>query len=48
MDKAIDDRTEWRADERRWCREGKLSQPGWWDTEDSRGMQYENKNFLST
>src|SRR5262249_22713130 len=29
-DKAIADRAEWRADERRWCREGRLSQPGWW------------------
>jgi hypothetical protein len=24
------DRAEWRADERRWVREGKLPQPGWW------------------
>lgn len=30
VDKAISDRCEWRADERRWCREGKLPQPGWW------------------
>ncbi len=30
VEKAIADRTEWRADERRWCREGKLPQPGWW------------------
>jgi hypothetical protein len=30
LDKAIEDRGEWRADERRWCREGKLPQPGWW------------------
>jgi len=30
VDKAIRDRAEWRADERRWCREGKLPQPGWW------------------
>lgn len=30
VDKAIADRAEWRADERRWCREGKLPQPGWW------------------
>lgn len=30
VDKAISDRAEWRADERRWCREGKLPQPGWW------------------
>jgi hypothetical protein len=28
--KAIADRAEWRADERRWVREGKLPQPGWW------------------
>ena len=21
---------EWRADERRWCREGKLPYPSWW------------------
>ena len=30
VDKAIADRAEWRADERRWCREGKFPQPGWW------------------
>ncbi|MDZ7700059.1 MAG: hypothetical protein U5R49_25080 [Deltaproteobacteria bacterium] len=30
LDKPIADRAEWRADERRWCREGKLPQPGWW------------------
>jgi hypothetical protein len=30
LDKAIADRAQWRADERRWCREGKLPQPGWW------------------
>ena len=30
IDKAIADRIEWRADERRWVREGKLPQPGWW------------------
>ena len=30
VDKAIADRAEWRANERRWCREGKLPQPGWW------------------
>lgn len=30
IDKAIADRAEWRADERRWAREGKLLQPGWW------------------
>jgi SAM-dependent methyltransferase len=30
LDKAIADRAEWRADERRWCRQGVLPQPGWW------------------
>ncbi|MGA2451623.1 MAG: N-6 DNA methylase, partial [Polyangiaceae bacterium] len=30
VEKAIADRAEWRSDERRWCREGKLTQPGWW------------------
>lgn len=30
LDKAIADRADWRADERRWCREGKLPRPGWW------------------
>lgn len=30
VDKAIADRSEWRADERRWVREGKLPRPGWW------------------
>jgi len=30
IDKAINDRAEWRADERRWCREEKLPRPGWW------------------
>jgi hypothetical protein len=33
IDKAIADRAEWRADERRWVREGKLPQPGWWPEE---------------
>jgi hypothetical protein len=28
--RAIADRAAWRADERRWCREGKLPRPGWW------------------
>lgn len=32
VDRAIRDRVEWRGDERRWCREGKLPQPGWWKT----------------
>lgn len=30
VEKAIADRAEWRADERRWCHAGKLPQPGWW------------------
>jgi hypothetical protein len=30
VEKAIADRARWRADERRWCREGKLPGPGWW------------------
>jgi len=34
IDKAIEDRAEWRADERRWCREEKLPQPGWWMVKD--------------
>lgn len=29
-EKAIADRAQWRADERRRCRKGKLPQPGWW------------------
>jgi hypothetical protein len=29
--KAIADRAVWRDDERRWCREGKLPKPGWWE-----------------
>src|SRR5262249_3012736 len=33
LEKAIADRAEWRADERRWCREGKLPRPGWWKDE---------------
>ena len=31
LEKAISDRAKWRADERRWCRENKLPQPGWWN-----------------
>lgn len=31
VEKAIANRAEWRADERRWCREGKLPKCGWWD-----------------
>ena len=30
VDKAITDRAEWRADERRWVRQGKLPKCGWW------------------
>jgi hypothetical protein len=30
IERAIGDRALWRADERRWCREGKLPKPGWW------------------
>jgi len=31
VEKAIADRAEWRADERLWCREGKLPKCGWWE-----------------
>ena len=34
MGRAIEDRAVWRADERRWCREGKLPKPGWWQDRD--------------
>jgi len=30
VERAISDRPHWRADARRWIREGKLRQPGWW------------------
>lgn len=30
LERAISDRAKWRADERRWCREGKLPKLGWW------------------
>jgi hypothetical protein len=30
LQEAIQDRAEWRADERRWCRQDKLPRPGWW------------------
>ena len=44
VDKAIADRADWRAGERRWVREGKLPRPGWWPEgsagiEDDRAMQ---------
>ena len=32
VEQAIADRAEWRGDERRWCRDGKLPRPGWWVT----------------
>ena len=35
VDKAIADRAEWRADERRWVREGKLPLPGWWKSQEN-------------
>lgn len=39
VEKAITDRAAWRADERRWCREGKLAWPGWWpETPALRGL----------
>lgn len=31
VEKAIADRAAWRDDERRWCRQGKLPKPGWWE-----------------
>ncbi len=43
MDKAISDRIQWRSDERRWCREGKLPQPGWWRIKEE-GPSGETKN----
>ena len=33
LEEAIADRAAWRADERCWCREGKLPRPGWWPAE---------------
>ncbi len=41
VERAIADRAEWRADERRWCREGKLLQPGWWLETAARGHSRE-------
>jgi hypothetical protein len=38
VEKAIADRASWRADERRWCREGKLPQPGWWPSKEPAGV----------
>ena len=34
VDRAIADRAEWRADERRWVRQGILPRPGWWPEQD--------------
>jgi hypothetical protein len=34
IERAIEDRAVWRADERRWCREGKLPKLGWWQDRD--------------
>jgi len=31
VERAIAERAGWRSDERRWCREGKIPQPGWWE-----------------
>ena len=39
VDRAINDRAVWRADERRWCREGKLPKPGWWEAVEHPGPQ---------
>jgi len=36
VDKAIADRAEWRSDERRWVREGKLPECGWWPDREGR------------
>jgi hypothetical protein len=34
VERAIQDRATWRSDERRWCHEGKLPKPGWWQDRD--------------
>ena len=49
VDKAIADRAEWRADERRWVREGKLPQPGWWKVgrDEGGGMKAEETSGIS-
>jgi hypothetical protein len=39
VEKAIADRAEWRADERRWCRQGILPRPGWWVDSDGAAFQ---------
>jgi len=48
LDKAIADRAEWRADERRWCREGKLPHPGWWLQPDTEPSVCDRRPFAST
>ncbi|MBI2837083.1 MAG: hypothetical protein HYX75_02120 [Acidobacteria bacterium] len=45
VEKAIADRAEWRADERRWCRECKLPRPGWWPSGEQ-GLPYANDTPL--
>jgi hypothetical protein len=35
IEKAIADRADWRADERRWVRQGILPRPGWWPPKNS-------------
>jgi len=44
VDKAIADRAKWRADERRWVREGKLPQPGWWKEKDNGGVMMDESD----
>ena len=39
VDKAIADRAEWRADERRWVRKGILPRPGWWPERDEQTIE---------
>jgi hypothetical protein len=50
LDKAIADRADWRSDERRWVREGKLPQPGWWAEQKDQGARVneeETRSILS-
>jgi hypothetical protein len=41
IDRAIAERAEWRADERRWVRQGILPQPGWWPSTQERSHEIE-------
>jgi hypothetical protein len=41
VDKASEDRAEWRTDERRWVRRGILPQPGWWLPKQERSHESE-------